>query len=270
MSSLPQVVARWDAFLANIYERFSSVLSEAQQGCAQLLVDNDYDTHAFGLAWSAMELRAKQLDTKLSDTWEDKVSPMFDDLDLQAAVQDRERAKGDALSDRMEIELEGMRVRIFADAARAVWKRAITEAPPHLSCSQCGAPMPVPPTLAAANVTCSACSGVVTYEPGARLRSIEHFCVHPLCEEAAWPQWLARHVANKAINDARDESLALLKAYEHAQIEYWRAYLSTQANLLPPRAAAFDADLRGKMQYWYELVDRSGPWIAGGRPRAIA
>ncbi len=269
MSSLPEVVARWDKFLASIYERFTTIMAEAQAGCAQLLVDNDYDTSAFSVAWSAMENRAKQLGSKMSDTWDDKVSPMFDELDLEPGIEDRERRKADALDDRMEVELEGMRTRVFADAARAVWQRAVTEAPPSLSCSQCGAPMPVPSTLASVNVNCPHCSAVVTYEPGMRLRSIEHFCVHPLAEEASWPQWIARHQADKTLRDTRGETIELLKAYEHAQIEYWRAYLTLRAQLLPDKAADFDKDLRGKMQYWYNLVDRSGPWIAAGRPRAI-
>jgi len=269
MPALAQVVARWDKFLQSITARHDEILREAQAGCAQLLIDNDYDTHAFGLAWGAMGMRAQQLTSKISDTWDEKVSPMFDELDLDAGIEDQQSAKGYALHERLEVELEAARVNVFADAARAVWRRAVEQAPPHLSCSQCGGPVPVPSTLSAVNVTCGSCSAVVTYEPGARLRSIEHFCVHPLAEEAAWAQWLARHAAEQALSAARDETLALLKEVERTQIEYWRAYLTTRAALLPTFAPAFDKDLRGKLQYWYELQERSGAWVAAGSPRAL-
>lgn len=270
MPTVAEVITRWDTFLASIYERFTTVMSEAQAGCAQLLVDNDYDTQAFGVAWGAMENRAKQLGSKLSDTWDEKVSPMFDEADAEPGIEARERVKLSQLLDRMEVETEGMRVRVFADAARAVWQRAVTEAPPHLACSQCGAPLQVPPTLSAVNVDCPHCRAVVTYEPGMRLRQIEHFCVHPLSEEASWQQWIAKHQAEKALHDSRGETIELLKAFEHAQIEYWRAYLGARARMLPDKAAALEQDLRGKMQYWYDLVDRSGAWIAAGRPKALA
>lgn len=270
MSTLPETVARWDKFLAGIHERFGAVLSEAQAGCAQLLADNDYDTNAFGIAWSAMEARAKQLDSKLWNSWEDKVSPMFDALDLEAAVEDRERHKAETLSGRMEVELEQMRVRVFADAARAVWQRAVAQAPPQLSCSGCGAPMAVPQALSAVNLTCPHCSAVVTYEPGMRLRAIEHFCVHPLCEELSWQQWLAQHEAERALNDSRNETIALLQAYEHAQLQYWRTYLTHRVQLLPARAADFDKDLRGRMAAWYDRVHHSAAWIKAGRPRTLA
>lgn len=269
MSDLNAVIARWDKFLATSYERFRDILAEAEAGCAQLLAEADHDTQAFSNAWGAMEMRCKNLSMKVSDTWNDKVCDLFDEADAPAEIEHREQQKGLDLEERMAVELEGMRIKVFADAARAVWQRALQEAPESLSCSQCAAPMQVPGTLSAVNVSCPHCSAVVTYEPGMRLRSIEHFCVHPLCEEVAWPQWLARHQAEKARHDARDETLDLLKAHEKAYIEYLQAYLGMRARLLPHLAGEYDKDLRGRMQQFYQDMDREAAWTMAGSPRAI-
>lgn len=264
------VLTRWARFQQQLYQRFCEVLAEAEQGCAALLHQCDHDPGAMGNAWTAMHARAVDLGTRLHDTWNDEVQPRLDELDADISVEAHARTELDALADRMEIELEGTRLRVFADAARSLWARAQQEAPPSLHCTQCGSPIAVPATFQAVNVPCESCRALNTYEPGARIRMIEHFCVHPLCEEAAWDQWLAMRRAEQLLHASREETLALLQAYERAQITYWHTYLTARVAMLPDTAAAFEADLRGKMGQWYQQVNHSAAWARAGRPRALA
>ncbi len=266
---LTAVLDRWSSFHRQLFERFTALMTEAEQGCATLLSQQDDDPAVMANAWTAMQGRASDLGMRLEDTFTDQVEPYLDELDVDEDTCDRLRAELDALQDRMEIELEATRLRVFAGAARTLWARALKQASPQLSCSQCAAPVAAPATLCSVNVSCPHCGSLVTYEPGARVRMLEHVAVHPLAEEQAWPQWLEMRRAEQRLHASREETLPLLQAYERAQLAYWHTYLRAKAALLPRVAADFDRDLRGKMQQWYEHIEHSATWARAGRPRAL-
>lgn len=263
------VLQRWQRFQQQIEQRFVEVLAEAEHGCAALLEHCDHDPAAMSNAWTAMHARAMDLGTRLADTWDEQVEPRLDELDVDVELEQRARAELDAMLDRMEVELERARLRIFAGAARTLWARALRDQPDHLRCPQCGASQPVPATFSAVNVACPCCGSLVTYEPGRRVRMIESTCVHPLCEEAAWEQWLAMRRAERHLHAARTETLELLSAFEKAQILYWHTYLQARVALLPHTAQSFTDDLRGRLQAWYQQVEHHAAWARAGRPRAL-
>ena len=72
------VTARWDGFLAQIRDRFSTIMGEAREGCPMVLEQADFDPTPMGVAWGAIEMRAKQLETKIEDTWNDQVEGAFE------------------------------------------------------------------------------------------------------------------------------------------------------------------------------------------------
>ena len=263
------IIARWDKFLASIETRLQEVLEEARQGCAMLLRESDLDTMAMSNAWTAMEIRAKGLASKVAETWDDKVEPAFEQADASPPLLAAQREKGDALKHRIEVEVERTRIQVFAGAAREVWQRAVAEAPRTLACTQCAAEVPAPQSIVAVNVTCNYCRAVNTFEPGMRARMIEHFCAHPLSEEASWDAWMAMRDAEARFHAVRDPALPDFKAYEAAQIAYWRRYLEVRAGMLPHLAPALEADLRGKLQHWYARVHHDKAWADAGRPKAI-
>ncbi len=263
------IIARWDKFLASIETRLQEVLAEARQGCPMLLHESDLDPTAMSNAWTAMELRAKGLASKVADTWNDKVEPAFENADAPPHVLHAQREKGDALQSRIELEVERTRIQIFASAAREVWQRAMEEAPRTLACTQCAGEIPAPQSLVAVNITCTYCRSVNTFEPGMRVRMIEHFCAHPLSEEASWDAWMAMREAEARFHAVRDPKLDDFKAYEAAQIAYWRRYLEARAGMLPHLAPALEADLRGKLQHWYARVHHDKAWADAGRPKAL-
>lgn len=262
------VTARWEGFLAQVRERYMQILQEARDGCPQLLVQADYDPMPMGNAWTAIEVRLEQLETKIDDTWSDQVESAFEEAGAPPHVVDHERRKGEALRDFMEVERERTRIGIFANAGRAFFERAVAETGRTFPCARCGAPLEVPFTFRALNVPCPHCTTVNGFEPGMRMRMGE-MCVHPLCEEASFSQWLASRQAENAWRAARPVTIAHLKGWERAQIAYLHAYLSARVRLLPDTAQAFDADLRGRMRYFYDQMDREAAWIQAGRPRDL-
>lgn len=262
------VAARWDGFLNQVRERFVAILREAQEGCPQLLEQADFDPIPMGNAWTAIDLRCTQLASKVEDTWHGQVESAFEQAGASGAVLEHERRKGEAVTDWMEVEREKTRVGIFASAGRAFYQRAAAEHGRPFACTRCGAPLQIPFTFRALNVTCPHCTTVNGFEPGTRMRMGETF-VHSVCEEAALPQLVALKQADRALRRARPTTLAHLQAYEHANIAFWHAYLSARVRLLPDTAAAFDADLRGRMRHVYDAFEREQAWIRAGRPRQL-
>ncbi|MBX3204271.1 MAG: hypothetical protein KF764_04340 [Labilithrix sp.] len=262
------VVTRWDGFLAQVRERFVQIMREAEEGCPMLLQQANFDPLPMGNAWSAIEIRAKQLETKIDETWNAQVEGAFEQAGAPPGAIAYERAKGEALRDWFEVERERTRIKIWSDAGRTFYRRALTELGRPFACVHCTAPLEVPFTYRALDVPCPHCRNVNGFEPGTYMRMGE-ICVHPLSEEAAWPAWLAMRQAENAWRAARPVTIQHLKAWERAQIAYWHAYLSARARLLPDTARAFDADLRGKMRAFYEQMEREGPWIQAGRPRDL-
>jgi len=242
-----EVEARWTGFLGKIRTRFDEIRAETEQGCIALLAQCDDDPGPMTTAWTAMDQRMLGLQTKLSTTWEDKVGPLCED----AAQERRLERMGDELSAHMERQRERLRVDVYAQAARRIWARARQEQVGQIQCPQCGAPVEVPQTFQSINLPCSYCDGLVTFEPGGRIRAVQVHCVHPLAEDAAWSEWELRDDARQALNSARGEPAHLVKALELAEIAYWRAYLAARAQMVPALAEKLEADLEGKMRAFY-------------------
>ena len=264
--SLDAVTQRWESFLGQIESRFQQIMDESLQGCLALF-DQTGETLTLSNAWTGMRMRALGLRSKISDTWNDKVSEAFGDAGADAAREDAERRKGEDLEDRMEAESERIETQIYCEIARRVQLRGAAQQR-GLSCSQCGAPLTLPFTLRAINVGCEACGAVNTVEPGTDARMVEGLS-HHLSREAAWGEWMTARALERRWREARKPSLELLQSWEAAQIAYWRAYLGKRAELLPDRAEGFDLDLRGKMHHFYISIAQEPAWIAAGRPRRV-
>lgn len=264
------VVQRWDNFLANVRERFLTIMTEAKEGCAQLFEQSGLDPGPMGNAWHALDRRAQDLETKIESTWQDQVESAFEDAGAPPHVIEQERLKGEHLSDTMSLERERTRIYIYANAGRALFQRALAEQAQPFACTRCGAPLQVPFTFRALNVSCPHCRTVNGFEPGMRMRMGEVF-LHPLCEEAAWNELVALRAAEAAYRRTRSDEMTIhvLKNHERAQIAFWRTYLGARIRFMPEAAQSFEADLRGKMRYFYEMMEREGAWIRAGRPRDL-
>lgn len=265
--SVAAVDQRWDGFLTQIRGRFEEIMQESIAGCMALF-EQTGETLALGNAWTGMRLRGMQLSTKVQDTWDEKVSDAYDDADATPAQEEAARKRGEDLQDHIEVELERVETKIYCDIARVLQARANQEHEQGMRCTQCGAGLDAGFVIRSTNVTCAACGAVNTIEPGSNARAIEGMA-HYLCREAAWPQWVAMHEAERAYHDARTATLELLQAFEARTIDYWTAFLKHRAQLIPDRAKDFDADLRGKVHPLYITIKQERAWIDAGRPRRV-
>jgi hypothetical protein len=265
--SADAIDARWDGFLSKIRERFDELMRESEAGCAALLVQTGGDTTPLSNAWTGMRMRALDLRGKISETWSGQVQDKFHEIDAYDRA-DAAWARAQRLDDELEIELERVEIKIFADALRSILKMAAAEQA-ELRCSQCGAELPTTGVLfEAIDVNCKHCSALNTIEPGPRARmgvAMGHF----LWAEACWPQWLARYRAEQAVKRARDATIAQLQAWEGAEIDYWTAWLRERAKLMPNTARDFDKELRGRLYQFYGSLDREAAWRKAGSPRRV-
>lgn len=263
------LIARWDAFLANIKERFDQIMQESRDGCAQLLADSNYDPLPMGNAWGAMERRAKDLSTKVDETWRQQVEPKFEEANVARPIIAEQSRKGDAFRDWMELEIEKTRIEIYCKCARDVAELDQREKQGGYPCKQCGAPLAVPITYRVVNIPCVHCRTVNEYEPGTRTRYTEASCLHSLCQEAAWNEYVAMHNAETAFRRARPHTIQHIQTWEAAQIAYHRKYLTKRLEYLPDQAPSFAKDLAGRMEHFYVYgVQNDAEWIKAGRPRA--
>jgi hypothetical protein len=263
------LVQRWDGFLKNIKERFDQIMQESRDGCAQLLRDSNYDPIPMGNAWGAMERRAKDLSTKVDETWRQQVEPKFEEAGVARPAIDEQSRKGDAFRDWMELEIEKTRIQIYCAAAREVVELDKREKAGGYPCKQCGAPLTVPITYRVVNLTCAHCRTVNEYEPGTRTRYTEASCLHSLCQESAWNEYVAMQQAERDYKRARPHTIQHIKNWEGAQIAYHRKYLTTRLEYLPDQTPSFQKDLAGRMEHFYVYtVQNDGEWVKAGRPRA--
>ena len=264
--SIDALDARWDGFLAKIKERFDELMRESEAGCAALLAQTNGDTVPVSNAWQGMRMRALGLQSKVSDTWSESVQDKYHDIEAYDRA-DAAWARAEALNDAIEIELERIETKIFADALRQLLASAAQE---HaaLRCSQCGGELPGGVVLAATDVNCTRCGALNTIEPGPRARTAVALS-HYLWNEACWPLWLRKRQAEHAAKDARNPTLAQFQAWEAAEIDYWSAWLHERAKLMPNTARDFDKELRGRLYQFYASLDREKAWRDGGSPRRI-
>ncbi|MDB4997360.1 MAG: hypothetical protein JWM74_4792, partial [Myxococcaceae bacterium] len=251
-------------------QRFVGIMGEAREGCLMLLEQTDFNTITMGNAWTGMEMRAKELQRKVDDTWRDAVEPKFEEASAPREVIARERQKKDDFTDWLDVETERTRIAIYCDATRRLMEHTRTTATEGVRCSQCGATIEAPGGFRAVNVGCKHCGTVNTYEPGTKVRMIEAMGTHPLCEEHAWEAWLEMRRAERAWKSARPETIDSIRRYEHAQLAYWQTYLQFRARMQPELVPALDKDLRGKMAHFYISLEHNKAWVAAGKPRALA
>jgi hypothetical protein len=267
------LVQRWDGFLKNIKERFEQIMQESRDGCAQMLAETSYDPIPMGNAWGAMERRGKDLSTKIDETWRQQVEPKFEEAGVARSLIAEQSEKGDAMREWIENEIERTRIGIYTKLARDVAELDKNERQSHLGggypCKQCGAPLVIPVTFRVMNLTCAHCRTVNEFEPGTRTRYVEASCLHSLCQEAAWNEWLAMNAAEKAFKRARPHTIQHIQAWEAAQIAYHKKYLTMRLQYLPDQAASYAKDLAGRMEHFYVYtLQNDGEWAKAGRPRA--
>lgn len=260
MGKKQELQDRWDTFLDNVENRFTTLMGEAEQGCAQLLDLNNLDPLAMSNAWSAMEAQVHALSDKISDTWDDKVEEQLEDAGVKDKHIEACQTRGEALSDWLYREQTRREVKIFADAS----KKMLTEAEKILAkgfnCTQCGGQLKVPKQFfLASHVACEYCEATNTFEPGTQVRMVEVFCADNLAREAAMAEWECLEDIKATVDSKRNAKLPLLQEYEAAYQAYYQRFYTERSKIVPA-ADRIEADVQTRMQYFYQDMQHEKHW----------
>lgn len=266
-----QILERWDNFLANIESRFHEQLSQAGAILPSLLDLQDFNTSGFATAWQGIESQMKDLIAKIDDTWQDKVSPAFDEIKdaEEATIEEAEgdleeyharfypvyyaaQDKGRSLQHKLDKELHRYQVTTFAEAGRKLSARAHEILSSGFSCSQCKAPLPVLQQFFRSYYqTCEYCQTVNTFEPGTIARNVEHFAMHPLAEEAALAEYFVYWDIENKYRSQRDDEPEEVSADEvlSQYKTYVEKYLRARIAIIPDYQQQYEKDLEAKLEH---------------------
>lgn len=260
--------ARWGAFLQQIEARHAAICAEAEEGTRAGLAATDYDFAPISHAWMAVIDRLKELERRIVDTWHAQVAAVFEQEGADAAAQAQALARGESLAFDLENRRECAEQRALAAGARELHRRAAASQREH-RCRQCGAPLSVPVTSIAVHVACQHCRTLCVFEPGTLARSALASGAHAMASEAAEAEWLAMRRAERALRAARSPApLALLKAYEEAQIRYWTRYFGAKA-AYAPELRDVPLEVRSRIEPWWAQAECEEEWRRAGSPRAV-
>ena len=263
-------IARWDGFLAQIEGRHKTVLEEAEGSArafvAQVAAGGDYLplSHQF----MAIKHRLLELETKIIDTWNEKVDDAITGEGNSTAERDRQRAKGQTLKETLEDAREEQEPRIFAELARQRWTHAQAQQQPS-TCTSCRGQFAAPPAFRSYEMPCPSCGKTTPVEPSELLRSVAAVGTHAVAQEATNAEWRASKNAERAMRSYRPPyPIESIKAYERAQITYWFKYLSVRSQFEPELARDPAMEVRSRMEQWYTMfAEHEQSWVAAGRPR---
>lgn len=261
---------RWAAFLKQIETRHEEIVREAFEGAKEAFPEMGFDTSPIAVALGAVRLRLLDLESRIADTWNQKVDDTFEAEGLSHEERTRARETGEALKRKLERQRERLEPHAFAYAAHEIHQRALA-ARKDVNCARCGAPLSPPIAYRAIEVRCGSCSAVGVFEPGDLMRQAEATGAHAIAWVAAEPEWMAMTDAEEAVRQQRSPcALAYLQAYEDAQIRYWSKYFQAKAQMVPEIAADIERNVRSRLEFWYTYsADHEQAWVQAGRPRRL-
>lgn len=265
-------LARWDGFLAQIKGRHEQVRAEAlaagRQFIASVATGGDYLplSHQLG----AVKHRLQDLEGKIMDTWHAQVEDAILDEGNPVPIRDMACEKGIALHHALDDAREELEISLMAELARTRYQVATSQLQP-IVCARCNAQYQPPHSFRLVEWPCGNCGAGLRFDPSELLRSAGAIGTHPISHEAANAEWREMQAADRRARGARSPCpLHLLKAYEAAQIAYWRKYLATRAWFEPELGRDPEMEVRKRMEQWYVYsAEQEETWRAAGGPRAI-
>lgn len=249
--SFQKTQERWELFLTKIEETFDALMEKAQVALIPLFEQTDMEITTFQNAWRGISIQASNLIYKIDETWEDKVEDTFlgKDLDYESAEFIAERMKGYQLRHSLENSLKVNEIELFAKAAKRLFEVAKDILAKDFCCSQCKASLSIKDNFFRSYyVTCDYCQTVNTFEPGTKVRNLEHFGVDALAKEAALPNELKYDEAlfkNYALDQEVYSKEQLLELYKNQVVDY----LEKRVEIIPDYQERYEKDLEAKLEF---------------------
>jgi hypothetical protein len=264
--SIETLDERWNQFLVKARERFVELLAQAVDDCEALLdVDPGY-ARSVVTAWTAMSLRARGVRAKLDELWATQVCERYERESERTRARAAD-ARRQALADWMDIELRRAETGVFADVVRRLLGAVEADLAKH-ACADCHEPLRPKLCLRPIEQHCRACGRLAIIEPGEAAELAIELGPH-LWRESCWELWVGKHQAELLVRRSQEVTLAQLKAWEQAEIEYMHAWLRERAKLLPIPEEQTDAELRRQLEQFYASLERLSVWTRAGSPRAL-
>jgi hypothetical protein len=266
---MPTATERWDAFLQQIEARAKQAREE---GAAEVRAASaslaGADAAAVSQVWSKHESRLQELERRIQDTWDEKVEAAFEAEDADGETRMAALEKGRLLMFQLEIAREELEPQLNAELAHLLFKRAL-ESKRAGFCTACGQARVVPITFRQIEVRCPSCGDTSMFEPGELLRGAAAVGAHSLAQVSAHAEWIGMKLAERAVRQMRPPvSLALLKAWEQAQILYWFKYVMARGQIEPEMLRDPPKEVRDRMHQWYQYTaEHEQEWVRAGRPR---
>jgi LSD1 subclass zinc finger protein len=172
---------RWAIFLNKIQDKANEFFSGMREQALPLLKKNNGDPMPVGTALHAIHLQLVSLAKKIEDTWTGQVEHALNMEGLSPQEIDNRRKLGEQLQFNLHREFKLLEIAINYEMAKYILSLAESTKTPVLNCSQCVAPLVIPPyTYTAEHITCMFCQTINTYEPGTYQRMVGAFCAEHL------------------------------------------------------------------------------------------
>ena len=116
---------RWKSFLSQITTRHDAVLDEGFQSAEAVLAASNIDVPALMVSLGAIRLRLQDLETRIIDTWNEKVEATFEAEGIPFEQQAHARREGELLGRRLERKREKLEPYVLARVARRLQELAL-------------------------------------------------------------------------------------------------------------------------------------------------
>lgn len=216
------VLTRWRSFVQKLTERYQQILAESDAGFTGLLQDPNLDPITFGNAMGAIEIRVKELRTKLGDTYAQNV------VGHLSAMKPAEQLMRQT-EDWLEEHFEHWRVGWNGRLVRSIWTRAQPLMYRKVGCSKCGAELTGRTVFhQAESVGCTHCGAVNSVTPDTLVYTYFAMAPDMIADEQTLKSKLGLDRARRA-GASRGQMIELSR-------QHWRAFVAARAQIAPMSA----------------------------------
>jgi hypothetical protein len=260
---------RWNGFVTKVTQRLQEIMAEAEAGFAGMLADPSLDVIAFGNAMTALDVRKKDLDQKLSNTFSEQVA-------LQLAMDTPAETQAQQTLTRalwwMEETWERFRTQKNLALVQTLWTRLEKVWSRPAPCVRCGAELARTVFHKAETVTCRHCNAVNSVTPDPAVYNYFAAAPHMYAEAMALDHRFAveqfkrklhddRQVRVHVMDNWREETLEELLQWEALERAYWTTYFAAQSRIVPMSEDEQRVWVETRMRPLYEFdFNRRNVW----------
>jgi hypothetical protein len=232
---------RWQGFLSKIDERKGEILTEAEEGLAELIGAYPEDPMPLGNALQGLRFRFEELKKRVEDTWEQQVEPKFEELDSGGFRDAGLDAKQDFLLG-IDEAWAAFQARMNSVFYKRLRPRAEALLGKPVECMYCRAALDMPVPHESVSVTCPFCHAVNQILPETAVAIYFNGAPDAVATEAALPLRYEIERFRIAVDRKRrasswaNESVESLDKWDAMERAYWEKYAAVkgQAAGLPP------------------------------------